>query len=1011
MLCFRIVIVLIKLGIMSQRCFRFLRMVAPLLILAIYASNGIKGQTIYTQKDSAKSDFDSTVWLRNYEMKSRDTIGFFPNNELYIKKRGAISKVGVRSLKRVPYSDINQMLAGRTTGVRVTIPTAEQGKRNGALIRGYSNLLLNNGDVMTAQPTYLLNGMPILLDHPFAFDIQRFDVNRLGTENNLLSLINQQDIKSITVLKDFEASAKYGPLAAGGVVNIETFGPRSGSLQVDVNAHMSYSPAPEVQTVSGAYVRDFLNPFYQKYAKIQELQNFPAYLADSARSEYYGPATWDDLYFRNTWSDGIQAAISGGSRLANFRFSVGQTSYQGVRDETGFKRYTVNFGINIMPVHNLLITTYLSAATMSRNRNRFIRDRIVDEDYVLNLESPLSPNSTYLDKYYFNLQQSIDNNKNNNINVLANVQYSLSKYLKVNSRMAINYTQNFRDLFIPSTVNDGNNFSSNFDGFNKSMVWDNSVNFDRVYKRKHHITAALGMYTEWDKWDYKYGKAYKGKSDYIKIYQPGDDDNHESTSNNFRLTANAIDRLQSNLASFYGSLQYKFDGRYEIGGYLRRDGSSNIPSKNRWLISPTVNAAWILSSEKWLKNSSLSLLKLRASMGRVAKQLAYDYYKAGPIYNVEIGWNGNPNLSTYDAFPVLNGSYELGYVSDDIQWPYVDQLNLGADIGFLKDRVTISVDMYNKVFKNLLLKMPVMEEKGYTGVVKNGLEIDNKGIEVTIDAKIIDRSKFGWEASIGASTNKNKLGALPNNYQEIIIGDRYFKVGQPVDGYWLLQNKGIYTDESQIPVDPATHQKQSYQGLPIDAGDPKWEDMNGDYIIDDKDRVLKGSPSPDVLGFFKNNLRYRKISLEFLFNYSFGAELMDEGQAATFDFANRDGSDNLEGVKEINFWQIHKGNYSEIPLYNPWSTVNPYQVNQDLFLKDASFIKLRSVTLSYHFSPKSLQKYGIKNFDVYTSAQNLWMWSPFKGGDPQAVSYFGYNQGYYNWSYPKTFTLGFNIKF
>lgn len=996
---------------MSQRCFRFRQAASFLLVLIVCSSTNTYGQVLFTNKDSAKNEFDSTVWLKYYELKKRDTIGFFPNNELYILKEGAFSPLKMPAVRSVPYSDINQMLDGRTTGTRITIPTAEQGKRNGAMIRGYSNLLLNNGDVMTAQPTYLLNGIPILLDHPFAFDIQRFDNNRLGTENNLLSLINQEDIKSITVLKDFEASAKYGPLAAAGVVNIETYGPRSGSLQVDVNAHVSYSQAPEIQTVSGNYVRDFLNPFYEKYAGIQQLQNFPSYLADSARSEYYGPASWDDLYFRNSWSDGVQAAISGGSRLANFRFSVGQTSYKGVRDATGFDRYTVNFGINIMPVHNLLITTYLSAATMSRKRNRFIRDRIVDEDYVLNLEAPPSPNSSFLSNYYFNLNQSIDNNKNNNINVLANVQYSFNKNLKINSRMGINYSQNFRDLFIPSTVNDGNNFSSNFDGFNKTIVWDNAVNFDKVYKNKHHITAAIGMYTEWDKWDYKYGKAYKGKSDYIKIYQPGDKDNHESTSNNFRLTANAMDRIQSNLASFYANLQYDFEGKYQIGAYLREDGSSNIPNANRWLMSPTVHGAWTLSNEDWFAGNSLSLLKLRASFGRVGKLLAYDYYKAGPIYDVEVGWNGNPNLSTYDAFPVLNGSYELGYVSENIEWPYVDQLNVGADIGILKDRLTFSVDLYNKSFKNLLLKMPVMEEMGYTGIVKNGLQIDNKGIEITVDAKIIDRRNFEWQSAFGASSNKNKLGALPNHYQEIIIGDRYFKVGQAVDAYWLLQNKGIYADESEIPVDPKTHQKLSYQGLAINAGDPKWVDTNGDYVIDDNDRVLKGSPSPDVFGFFSNKLRYKNISLDFLFKYSFGAELMEQAQAATFDFANRDGSDNLEGVKEINFWQVHKGNYNEIPLYNPWSTVSPYQVNQDLFLKDASFIKLRSVTLSYQFKAKSLEKYGIKNLDIYATAQNLWMWSPYKGGDPEAVSYFGYAEGYYNWSYPKTFTLGFNFKF
>src|SRR5699024_6003350 len=139
-----------------------------------------------------------------------------------------------------------------------------------------------------------------------------------------------------------------------------------------------------------------------------------------------------------------------------------------------------------------------------------------------------------------------------------------------------------------------------------------------------------------------------------------------------------------------------------------------------------------------------------------------------------------------------------------------------------------------------------------------------------------------------------------------------------------------------------------------------------------------------------------------------GREVMNAHKAGYFDFANREGADNLTGVKEINFWQKQQGDYNSVPTYNPWSAVNPYQVNQSLFLEDASFVKLRSVSLAYDFRTRWLQTAGIRQLRIYASAKNVWTWTEYDAGDPEAVSYFGYDNGYYNWSYPTSFTLGFN---
>lgn len=995
--------------------YSFLRkglLLLPLVLLGMINNAGAQA-TLYHNKDSSAMTVDSLKWFKNYPLKARDTIGYFPNSELYLHSSGAVSSVKIDEVRKLPYTSIDQMLIGRATGVDVRIPTSEPGKRSSVFIRGTSSLLLKNSDLFYAQPTYVVDGIPLILDHPFAYDIQRFDINRLGTEINLLSFLDVNDIQSIEVLKDFDATAKYGPLAANGVISITTKGPRSGAMRVSVNSYVGYYVKPDIQTVNAQYERDFRMPFYQKYASANEWQSFPAYLADSTQSKYFGPANWNDIYYRNGLGDGIQAAVSGGSRLANFRFSVGQESQQGVADHTGMQRYDLNFGINIMPVPNFLITTYLSAAAITREPNQFIRDRIGNEDYILNLESPPSPNKAYLQQYYSYLGQGIDNNRNNSIRVLTNLHYAFHSNWSFNSRFGIDYGQNFQRLFIPSTVNDGNNFVSNFDGLNKSLVVDNSLRYEKTFSGDNHIDVTVGQYDQWEKWRYDYGKAYKGNSDYIKIYDPGNSSNPTGVSNNFRLTANFKDYTSSNLASFYTNIGYNYGHKYFFTLYLREDGSSNVPAENRWLFSPTLSGAWKISNEDFMKEAFpwVSNLKLKASWGRVGRLLMDEYYKGGPIYNVDVGWDGNPNISTYSAFPALNAAFGTGYVVPGIQWPYVEQMNAGLDIGLLKNRLSISVDAYSKTDHNLLLQVPVTEEYGYTSIVENGMDIRNYGYEFSVDADIVRGNKFQWSSGLTIYTNQNKLLALPGGLKDMVIGDRRFLVGKPIDRYWVLINNGIYNTDAEIPVNPSTGKRMSYQGIPLQAGDPKWKDLNGDYVIDNSDRVMKGRLSPAETGGFTNTFRYKGFELNFLFNYAFGRKVINQALANRFDFVNREGVDDITGVKEVNYWQITPGDYASIPKYNPWSNVNPYQANQTLFLEDASFVKLRSVTLTYDFHGKWMDRMGMNQFRVYGTVNNVHTWTDYSGGDPEAIDYFGYDQGNYNWAFPLSFTVGFNLQF
>ncbi|MFY0254528.1 SusC/RagA family TonB-linked outer membrane protein [Chitinophaga sp. 30R24] len=968
---------------------------------------------VKTSKDTGSVSIDSLAFAK-ISVSKRDSAGYLPNNEIFLQpaRNGAISPLNMMEVKKLPYTSIDQMLIGRVTGVDVRIPTAEPGKRTSVFVRGTSSLLLGNRDMFYAQPTYVVDGVPLIMDHAFAYDIQRFDFNRLGTETNLLSYLDVNDIESIEVLKDFSASAQYGPNAANGVISIKTKGPRVGKMQVSVNAYTGLSIKPAVDVINGKYESDFRLPFYEKYANETQWRNFPRYLADSSQGRYFGPANWDDLFYRNGFTDGIQAAVSGGTPYASFRFSIGQSSQQGVYDKTGIKRYDVNFGINIQPVRNLVFTTYVSVASLNRKRNEFVRDRAGDEGYLFNYDAPLSPNKAYLQQYYNDLGNTINRNKNNSARIIANVQYSFLSHFTWNTRFAIDYGQNFRDFFVPTSLGEGNSFVSDFDGLNRRLVLDNSLRYENNFSGGHQLEITLGQYAQWDKWRYDYGQAYKGTSDYVKIYQPGNDDNKQNRFGNFRLMFNTKDFTQSRLASFYTNIGYNYRQKYFVSLYVRRDGTSYLDARHQWLVSPTLSASWKISNEEFMKGSSgLTNLLLRASWGRVGRLLMDEMYRGGPIYNVDAGWNGIPNISTYNAFPSINASYSTGYIVPGTSWPVVAQWNGGIDIGLFHDRLRASLDVYAKTDRNLILKIPTSEEEGYTGIVKNGMDIRNYGYELSIDADIVKGKQFQWTSGISIYTNQTKLLAMPDGITDLVINNRRFLVGKPVDRYWLLVNDGIYNSENEVPVNPATGKKMSYQGVPLHKGDPKWKDLDGNYDINDNDRVMTGRLSPAATGGFSNTFHYKEWEINVLINYALGRKIINQALADRFDFVNREGIDDPKAIKEISWWSKVPGDYSKIPLYNPWSAVYAYQPNQTLFLENGAYMKLRALTIAYNMHAAWMKRSGIEYLRIYATGNNLLTWTKYKGGDPEAVSYFGYDEGYYNWAAPRTYTLGFNFQF
>lgn len=914
-----------------------------------------------------------------------------------------------------PFVSLQQVLKGNTAGVYVQETNGEPGTiEQSMLIRGLSMPLLSRKDIYQVQPQVYVNGIPLILDNPFMFDVQKFDYAPIGTATNLLATIDMDNIESINIVKGGAAAAIYGPRAANGAILITTKNAQAGMKQISVNSYFGMVQKDNVTTTNAQDESAFRMPFYQKFGSASDMDNYPAYLRDATNENYYGPSNWTDLYYKTSPVRSINASITGGTNRSNFRFFGGNTSTAGNADGTKLDKYNASFFINMLPLPWLTVSSMINATRLERDRNKSFRDRFSEMQYIPDLTSPIAPNKII----YGNLLNqykatSFDDNKNSAIQGYFSISAKLKNF-DFSSRVGFDYNESTRDVFFPSTMLDGNNYVSNYYGYNQRVIIENTVGYKYEFDKKHKLNLELGQSLQSDFNRYNYAYGYKGSSDYIRINVV----NGNAKESDYLLPKDFIvfrytDRQKSNLSSFFAKAEYNYNEEFSLTAVGRTDGSSNMQPSARWFFSPIVNAEYNFNKFLPQDKSGISSLSVTASWSRIGSLLLNDRFAAGPQYTVDLGWSANPAFYSYAGFGTLSRPYTSGWVGYDIPWAYVQETNLGVNAGFLDNRIQARVEAYSKNNNRMLLAMPVVAESGYSAAYKSGMDVNNSGVELIVQANIFNNKKgqFNWVANVNASYNKNKLKALPGGVSEILIGTQKLVVGDAIDKFWVFETAGAaFNTDADVPVNPQTYQILNYKGLPFKGGDPRWTDLNGDYTINEQDKVGMGNYIPKLTGNFANSFSYRKFSLDFNLYFALGRNILNEAAANRFDFINRGGKNDISSVDEITFWkkQFDAATY---PVYNPWSAVQAYRTDQDIFIENGSFLKLRSLSVSYDFAGLNFlnkDKTANNRFLVYITATNLFTISPYTGGDPELVGYTGIDTGY-GLSIPRTYTLGFKI--
>ncbi|RQO64110.1 SusC/RagA family TonB-linked outer membrane protein [Pedobacter sp. KBW01] len=987
------------------------------LFLSVFGSQTLHANTVVVkggnsvyfafQQDTTKAKKEPST----FSVKT-DTIGQMI--KALQKFKAVRDTINIRSATPVPNLSLQQIIKGNLAGVYVQEPNGEPGTEQSIIIQGASGQLFTKKDIYALQPAVYLNGVPLVADNPFAFDVQKYDYNRVGPATNLLSQISIDNIQSISVIKDPFELAKLGPNAANGAIYITTKNARAAGLRdISANAYFGYVTAPTVNTINGVYENNFRKPFYQKYATTENYAGYASYLRDSTNTAYYGPSNWNDVYYKNTPTFSADLGITGGGDRANFRFFGSGTQNAGNADDTHINKYNLFFGINMAPFKWLTVSSSVNAARLDRTRNRSLRDRFAETRYIPDLSNPLSPNASIYGSFLGENEKNVDNNRSSILNGNLIISAKINK-ITLASSLIFDYNEGVRDYFTPSTLMDGVSYVSNYFGYSQRLLQSNTASYKYEINKANTVDFEIGQSFQGDTYKYNYARAYNGPNDYVKLNlvdgreKINDADNPEYLNTLAKggfYVFRYIDKERNNLMSFYGSAKYSYKNLLNVSALLRRDGSSNGQPDSRWVTTPAFSATFNLKEQFLKDNTFFDNLNLSAGWGRNLRIFLDDRYAAGPQYRSENGWFEEPTIPGYGGRLGINRPYESGFIGYGISLPFSDRTNITLDASFLKNRINAAISAYNRNDNNNIVGVPVPFETGYSVNYQSGMDINNKGLELMLNGVIISKPKgLNWNTTLNINYNHNELKALPNGLKEVIVGDNKLAVGKPVGSFWLYSNNGIYNTNADVPAG------RTFNGIPMKAGDPNWADYNGDNRVDSKDKVLTGNRLPKFVGGWNNTLAYKNFDLNFNFIFALGQKAINQYEATRYGFINREASNDINSVKEVSSWQIFD-NEKAYPIYNPWSDVDAYRVDQDLFLEDASYVKLRSVTLGYDFGKTSFFKKSgktIRRAYLYATAMNLFTITRFTGADPELVNYTGYYDGA-NLTIPRTFVLGFKL--
>lgn len=942
---------------------------------------------------------------RNADLEEVVVVGY--GTQQKVKVTGSIGKVSGDKVATLATTSFDKQMAGRISGVQVVSGSGLVSAAPRIRIRGVNSLSQGR------DPLIVVDGVPI------------FAGGASGVANtNVLADINPADIESYEVLKDGAAAAIYGSRANNGVILITTKKGKSGRLNVSYDMYMGFSNAFRIPRLLNA--TDFITISNEK------LRN--ANLANGAFADASNTNTnwFDNIFNKNPFVQSHTISAAGGSDKSLYYMSINYLSQEGIIRTNYNRRYNFRanmehrpnkyfkFGNNITLSRtedndqnnggNSLSGAMAGAMRALPNVPVYLASHPTGYNITTNNASLGSgANTRVIENNYTNIAYVLDKNIFNNerTRVINNLFLELTpiRSLSIRSQASVDYITAVDFQSLDKIHGDGRGVNGSF--FNQSLqstilTWQNYATYNKNYKR-HTATLVAGVEMQ--------------RTTTQNFNGQGTDIADPFFQSNSLITNSYVNQFSGGFygkrgyQSFFGRLNYDFDNKYFLQFSVRRDGLSSLPKDNQYGNFYGGSLGWRISEEKWWKRGMLSRfideLKLRGSYAEVGNEPAAAF----------------PYLTTYGSAPYggPSGLSNNRIGNPNLTWETSKKINYGFDMVFGKNRFNLSFDVFKNKNDDQLFDVGQPPSYGIPGgiITKNIGTMENKGVEIELGAQIVNQRDFTWRMDVNFTSSTNKVLSLDEGQNELQVPGpnngtfNIHRLNQPINAFYGYKYAGVNSANGNPMWYKADGSMVQYNNVPGVAAGYYYalhkDDPNLGVATTLGDRYIVGSPLPTWYGGFTNSFRYKQFSMEVFFRYSGGNYVYNLSRQEVW---NSQGFVN-NGVEILDRW-TKPGQVTDVPklYYGRDNLTNLNGQLSDRFLEKGDFLRLQNLIFAYTLDSKRLEtstKGVIKSMRWYIQGQNIFVWTKYKGIDPENTSELGID----NASVPqlRTFTFGLNVGF
>ncbi|RAJ91103.1 TonB-linked SusC/RagA family outer membrane protein [Larkinella arboricola] len=934
---------------------------------------------------------------------------------------GSIVNLSSKDLVPVPSAtSVDQMMQGKVAGVQISQTSGAPGGNVNVVIRGISSITGGN------SPLYVVDGYAIGTggggSDLSTFASSSYSASGIANSSsanriNPLSTINPSDIESIQVLKDASATAIYGSRGANGVVIITTKRGKQSKPTISFEHSTGVQQlAKKLDLLSPREYAEFVadgrdNAWVFSGGKASDPNNIRS-TATQVKPSFRNPdqisggTDWQDVIFRPGLVQNYQLSASGTSRDVGYYVSGGFYDQKGIIIGSDFKKFTLRTNIDAQLSQRLKLGASFSGAhsygNFARAEGHLQHRGLISAALASDPTIPIyDANGNYYSEFSDPTGIPVEHpliiaaefsDKRNNTNVFTNnyLQYEIANGLVFKTSVGVNYSNNITRLWKSSKVGlatSRNGAATAGVTEVKSLNWlnENTLNYRHRYGEKHELDALIGYTIQKNTDEILQAGAIDFPTDYVPYLAAG------------AVTSGTNYKSEWSMLSWLARVNYTLAGKYLFTATVRQDGSSRFGRENRWGTFPSFSAAWRMSDEEFLKPVSfISDLKIRASYGISGNNLIPNYASQGLLNISRHVTGGN----------VISGVVPSSLANSVLTWEQSVQTNLGLDLALFNNRLSFVFDAYRTHKKDLLLNVILPAASGFSSSLQNIGEIENKGIELTINSENIRKGGFQWNTDFNISWNRNKVLALNSETARLQTSDyQVAQVGYPISSFRLLNILGVFQNQAEVDANPKQHPR-------VQPGDYKYEDADGNGTITQNDRTIVGTPWPDFTWGLGNRFSYKGFSLNISLNGSQGNEIYYQGGEIIQNGAGVQNQLSLVADRWKSEADPGNGIISRA-IRNDYAFGFGAGTTKNLF--DGSYIRVRNVNLAYAFPQPLVSKLKVQAVSVYLDATNLFTFTKYPGYDPEGTT-TGDNIArsgidFYAYPNPRTYTIGLRATF